>query len=484
MLSSALKQVGQRVSRLDRTLIMLVVLLTSVFPVELFPNAPPPPKGSDGQYSGRQGQVVLVKVPVAEEATEVKGSFLDRTIPFFREIRAGEPSGYLGLVGIDMQDVPGTYELAVTIKNGEQQIRRLSYHVLVAKEKFAVEHLKLPKDKVDLDDKTLARWKMEQEQVRQALSDNSALRLWHSGFIEPVSGKRTGIFGSVRIMNGQPRNPHNGEDIGAPLGTDVAATNDGVVRLTVDHVFSGKGVFVDHGLGFYSMYFHLSEILVKDGDLVKAGQILGRVGATGRATGPHLHWGVKLNGARVNPYALLDLPFKNGSGSAPLSQVPTPSPLRKRFTSSSNLSSALPFPTTTQHEFGISLGFTGPGAMLLTAVLSSEGPSWDLWQKARSTCLASWRCWACGSFTNSRSGLDGFKPSIYLIVLLCGSISTSCRMIGRLVLSASRRTDGSSCPPWWGRSGSLHLTAPAAALFHARACWSGSTADGRKPDNS
>lgn len=120
-------------------------------------------------------------------------------------------------------------------------------------------------------------------------------------------------------MNGQPRNPHNGEDIGAPLGTDVAVTNDGVVRLTVDHVFSGRGVFVDHGLGFYSMYFHLSEVLVKDGDLVKAGQVIGKVGATGRATGPHLHWGVKLNGARVNPYALLDLPFKNGSRPASVS---------------------------------------------------------------------------------------------------------------------------------------------------------------------
>jgi murein DD-endopeptidase MepM/ murein hydrolase activator NlpD len=313
MLTSALKQAGQRVSRLDRTLMMLIVLLTSVFPVELFPNAPSPPKGIDGQYSGRQGQVLLVKVPLSEEATEVKGTFLDRTIPFFREVRAGEPAGYLGLVGIDLQDAPGTYELGVTIKNGEQLVKRFSYHVLVTKEKFAVEHLKLPKDKVDLDDKTLARWKLEQEQVRQALTDNSALRLWHSGFIEPVNGKRTGIFGSVRILNGQPRNPHNGEDIGAPLGTDVAATNDGVVRLTVDHVFSGRGIFVDHGLGFYSMYFHLSEILVKDGDLVKAGQIIGRVGASGRATGPHLHWGVKLNGARVNPYALLDLPFKNGS---------------------------------------------------------------------------------------------------------------------------------------------------------------------------
>ena len=77
------------------------------------------------------------------------------------------------------------------------------------------------------------------------------LKLWHSNFVEPVNGKRTGIFGSVRIMNGQPRNPHNGEDIGAPMGTDVAATNDGIVRLTVDHIFSGKGVFVDHGLGFY-----------------------------------------------------------------------------------------------------------------------------------------------------------------------------------------------------------------------------------------
>ena len=329
MFTSALKQAGQRVSRLDRTLLILIVLLTSVFPVELFPNAPSPPKGIDGQYSGRQGQVLLVRVPLSEEATEVKGTFLDRTIPFFREIRTGEPAGYLGLVGIDMQDAPGTYELAVTIKNGEQPAKHRSYHVLVTKEKFAVEHLKLPKDKVDLDDKTLARWKREQEQVRQALADNSALRLWHSSFVEPVNGKRTGIFGSVRIMNGQPRNPHNGEDIGAPLGTDVAATNDGVVRLTVDHVFSGRGIFVDHGLGFYSMYFHLSEILVKDGDLVRAGQTIGKVGATGRATGPHLHWGVKLNGARVNPYALLDLPFKNGSPpnpASPGSQV-TPEPL-------------------------------------------------------------------------------------------------------------------------------------------------------------
>jgi murein DD-endopeptidase MepM/ murein hydrolase activator NlpD len=317
-----LNQTPARISRLDRTLIMAVVLLSSIFPVELFSNTVPAPKGHDGQYSGKQGQVLLVKVKGEDQATEVNGTFLKRTIPFFREFRPGEPDGYIGLLGIDMQDEPGSYDLAVDVKQGEQS-KQLSFNVLVAKEKFTVEHLTLPKEKVDLDEKGAARWKAEQEQVKQALAENSRLKLWRSNFVEPVNGKRTGIFGSVRIMNGKPRNPHNGEDIGAPMGTDVAATNDGIVRITVDHIFSGKGVFIDHGLGFYSMYFHLSEILVNDGDLVKAGQIIGKVGATGRATGPHLHWGVKLNGARVNPYSLLDLPFKNGTTPAATIVTPT-----------------------------------------------------------------------------------------------------------------------------------------------------------------
>ena len=323
MMMTSLKSTRMRISRLDRTLITAVLLLSSVFPVELFSNTPPAPMGHDGEYSGKQGQVLVVKVKGEEQATEVKGTFLSRTIPFFREFRPGQPAGYIGLIGIDMQDEPGTYELSVEVKQGEQA-KHLSFNVQVANEKFAVEHLKLPKDKVDLDEKSTTRWKAEQQLVREALAENSRLKLWRSNFVEPVNGKRTGIFGSVRIMNGQARNPHNGEDIGAPMGADVAATNDGIVRITVDHIFSGKGVFVDHGLGFYTMYFHLSEILVKDGDLVTAGQIIGKVGATGRATGPHLHWGVKLNGARVNPYALLDLPFKNGATPPTTATIPTP----------------------------------------------------------------------------------------------------------------------------------------------------------------
>ncbi|MDC4224937.1 MAG: M23 family metallopeptidase [Candidatus Manganitrophus sp.] len=107
-------------------------------------------------------------------------------------------------------------------------------------------------------------------------------------------------------MNGQPRNPHTGEDISAPLGTPVLASNGGRVILVGDFYFNGQSVIIDHGLGLFSMYFHLAETTVKEGDVVAKGQAIGSVGQSGRATGPHLHWGVRLNGARVNPFSLIE----------------------------------------------------------------------------------------------------------------------------------------------------------------------------------
>lgn len=300
-----------------------IILLAGTLPGDLFSASLPSPQPVDGHYTGKQGQILVVKLPTDDAATRIEGKFLGRSISFFPDTRPDEPKGFVGLLGIDLQDEPGTHELTVKVQ-AEEQSQTFTYRVEVLKEKFHVERLTLPKNKVDLDKKSLTRWKAEQAEVKEMLASHSHTKFWQSSFVEPVSGKRTGIFGSVRIMNGQARNPHNGEDIGAPLGTEVAATNDGIVRLTVDHIFSGKGVFVDHGLGLYSMYFHLSEVLVKDGDVVKAGEIVGKVGATGRATGPHLHWGVKLNGARVNPYALLELPFKGSVQSA--APVPVPDP--------------------------------------------------------------------------------------------------------------------------------------------------------------
>jgi hypothetical protein len=288
--------------------IMAVLLLASVFPVDLFPNAPHEIQGADGQYSGKQGQVLLVRVRAGDRADGVTGRFLGRTIPFF-SAPDGRSGAAVGLLGIDMQDKPGMHELVVEIRE-RGAVRRLSYSVLVLKEKYPVQHLTLPSEKVDLDDENLVRVKMEQERVRTVLQEISRERLWDGPFVEPLQGEVAGAFGRTRVINGQARSPHNGEDISAPLGTPVVAMHDGIARLTVDHFFSGKGVFVDHGLGLYSMYFHLSEVLVQDGEVVKQGQVIGKVGATGRATGPHLHLGVRINGARVNPYSLVNLPLE------------------------------------------------------------------------------------------------------------------------------------------------------------------------------
>ncbi|WP_447984364.1 M23 family metallopeptidase [Nitrospira sp. Nam74] len=294
--------------RKDRLVIIAVVLLTSIFPVDLLTSAPPEPSGIDGQFSGKQGEIVVVRVPADQRVTGVTGRFLNRKIPFFQDASGSSAPSYVGLVGVDLQDAPGTHELVLDMVSAAGH-RRLSYNVLVIKEQRAVQRLTLPKDKVDLDEDSLIRVKAEQAQVRTVLEAVSDRRLWASDFLRPVQGPVTGAFGRQRIINGQAKNPHNGEDIAAPLGADVVAMNDGVVCLTADHFFSGKGVFVDHGLGLYSMYFHLSEVSVKDGEAVKRGQVIGKVGASGRATGPHLHWGVNLNGARVDPLSLIRLSF-------------------------------------------------------------------------------------------------------------------------------------------------------------------------------
>lgn len=258
------------------------------------------------QLSGTQGQILVVKVVEADLRADVSGTFLGRAVPFFPDPRPEEPVGYMGLIGLDLQEKPGMHVLLVDV-NSQGHTRRVPFRVHVDKGTFPIQHLTLPREKVDLDEASLSRWKAEQQQIREALETDSLRRLWGSRFLEPVQGVRTGVFGSVRVMNGQPRNPHNGIDIAAPLGTEVHVSSEAVVRLTVDHLFSGKGVYLDHGLGLYTMYFHLSEVLVEEGETVRAGQTVGKVGATGRASGPHLHWGAKLNGARINPEALLAL---------------------------------------------------------------------------------------------------------------------------------------------------------------------------------
>ncbi len=161
----------------------------------------------------------------------------------------------------------------------------------------------------------------EQRDVNRALAGSKAggrsvavpetYSFWAEGFILPVEGKISGRFGNQRIFNGTPKSPHSGTDIAAPEGTPVQASGSGVVVLSgKDYFYTGNMVIIDHGRQLQTIYAHLQDTTVQEGDTVRQGDIIGHVGRTGRATGPHLHWGASLNGVRFRPHSLLDLDNK------------------------------------------------------------------------------------------------------------------------------------------------------------------------------
>ena len=261
----------------------------------------------------QQGEALLLTVKIDRPAARVWGRFQERTIPFFK---IGPKGQYGGLVGIDLAAESNLIDMRIEIQGPDGQgsngngIATLHRLIQVKSSGFRVEELTVPPKRDALDEGTLRRVKEERELMIKKLSGVSRKRLWDGPFLVPVSGPVSGNFGSKRIINGQPRNPHSGEDIAAPGGTPVAASNHGLIVWTGDFFFSGKGVLLDHGLGLFTMYFHLSKIMVKEGETVSKGQTIGQVGATGRATGPHLHWGARLNMARINPFSLTRLPLQ------------------------------------------------------------------------------------------------------------------------------------------------------------------------------
>ena len=249
-----------------------------------------------------QGGVLRLDVVARPEPDTVTGFFLNRTLPFIRKA----DGGFYTLLGVDMETAPGVYQVVVKLHRSRHETETLRRSIRVQDAGFPVEKLTLDPAKVFPDSAALARIRRETALRNLKWSRWSSKVFWHGSFIPPVQGQMR-RFGCRRIINGAPRSPHTGVDISAPEGTPVRSPAAGKVLLTGDFFFSGKSVYIDHGLGLVGMFFHLSRIDVAEGEMVEKGQIIGAVGSTGRASGAHLHWGVRWRGVRINPALLLQL---------------------------------------------------------------------------------------------------------------------------------------------------------------------------------
>jgi murein DD-endopeptidase MepM/ murein hydrolase activator NlpD len=186
---------------------------------------------------------------------------------------------------------------------------------MVKARKFPTTELTVDDRYVELKPEDAARAAREAQETDAIYATLTPECYWSEPFIAPVRGAKDGRnFGHRRVFNGQPRAPHSGADLRADVGTPVLAANRGRVVLAKDLFYSGNAVIVDHGLGLYTVYLHLSKIEVTPGAVVERGERLGLAGATGRVTGPHLHWGVRIVDARVDPFSLLKLGSDAGAG--------------------------------------------------------------------------------------------------------------------------------------------------------------------------
>lgn len=244
------------------------------------------------------GDVVRVDVGGASDTDRMTASLLNKELSFdFDQQR----SVWSALIGVDLDTKPGTYSLRVTSGGSDHSITQ---PLSVIAKQFPVRRLRVAPDFVDPPAETLDQIARDNKKIAEAYARRSPKR-WRGAFLLPVDGQPTSNFGTRSYYNGQRRAPHTGIDFVGEPGTPVRASNHGGVILAEPLYFTGNTVIVDYGSGLLSLFAHLSEFRVAQGDTVSPETIVGLIGATGRVTGPHLHWSVRLAGARVDPLSLV-----------------------------------------------------------------------------------------------------------------------------------------------------------------------------------
>jgi murein DD-endopeptidase MepM/ murein hydrolase activator NlpD len=248
------------------------------------------------------GELAVVTIDTPATATRVTVRALDRQRPAYRV----DATHWRALVGLDLDVKPATYTLTVDV-DAQPATREL----VVRAKTFPSRRLTVDPNFVTPPPSAAERIAREARLLEATWNTVTPERLWTERFVRPVSEPANSAFGSRSVFNGQRRNAHGGADFLSPAGTPIHAPNAGLVVIARDLYYSGNTAVIDHGLGLYSMFAHLSAFEVREGERVAVGQAIGRVGATGRVTGPHLHWAVRVNGARVDPLSLLAALGKN-----------------------------------------------------------------------------------------------------------------------------------------------------------------------------
>ena len=254
------------------------------------------------------GSLLLLQIETRKlgpPVSNIRLTFQKREYPVY--LHPVDPAdNHFGLIAIPFRTAPGPAKLVLSWTNAAgDHSRTIPFRIVAGK--YKTDELKVDSSRVNPNKKNIERAQKEARKINRIYADGSIDRLWEGDFQLPMTSDITSPFGNKRVFNGQLKSFHNGVDFRARSATPVFAANSGVVKLAESLFYSGNAVVIDHGTGIFTIYAHLSRIDVAAGRHIEKGQRLGLTGATGRVSGPHLHWGVKVNGAAVNPIHFIDV---------------------------------------------------------------------------------------------------------------------------------------------------------------------------------